>query len=216
MHTNVLLEGDVVRQARVIRHLKHGAHQGIVFRLDRQNEGVFWRDQMSVLEWEEREILYGVNSAHDVRITSSVYNKKKKRWRIKVTVYGEHVDTDLLVSETGLFPSIIVNADDINHNITEMQGVTPDDFLCISDPDAQPWEYFPLMEQSADSEKNPQIPKRLQDYDTVRTSVLEMTTRFPFQLGKQDLEVIGHLFSHSHLQRFSPKSVENEVDRLFI
>jgi hypothetical protein len=216
MHTNVPLEGDVVQQARVIRHLAQGAHQGIVFRLDDQNTGVFWRDQMSVLEWEEREIIYGVNSAHDVRITASVYSKKKQRWRIKVTVHGEHEDTEQPVSETGLFPSIIVNADDITHNITEMQGVASDDFLCISDPDAQPWEYFPLSEPSMNSEKNTQIPKRLLDYDTVRTSVLEMATRFPFRLGKQDIEVVGHLFSHSHLQRFSPKSAENEVDRLFL
>ena len=77
-------EGDVVQQARVLRHLSEGSHQGIVFRLDEKNEGVLWRDQMSVMEWDNREVLMAVNSAHDVEVTSSTYNKPKKRWRIKV------------------------------------------------------------------------------------------------------------------------------------
>ena len=77
-------EGDVIPQARVIKHLLEGKHQGVVFRLDDKNEGVYWRDQMSEQEWLQREMLMAVNSAIDVVVTSSSYNKAKKRWRIKV------------------------------------------------------------------------------------------------------------------------------------
>ena len=77
-------EGDVIPQARVLRHLTEGAHQGIVFRLDEKNEGVLWRDQMSIMEWDNKDILMAVNSAHDVEVTSSTYNKARKSWRIKV------------------------------------------------------------------------------------------------------------------------------------
>ena len=77
-------EGDVYEQARILRHLTQGSHQGIVFRLDDRNEGVLWRDQMSVMEWDNKDVLMAVNSAHDVEVTSSTYDKAKKRWRIKV------------------------------------------------------------------------------------------------------------------------------------
>lgn len=77
-------EGDVIPQARVLRHLTEGAHQGIVFRLDEKNEGVLWRDQMSIMEWDNKDMLMAVNSAHDVEVTSSTYNKARKSWRIKV------------------------------------------------------------------------------------------------------------------------------------
>ena len=77
-------EGDVIKQARILRHLTQGEHQGIVFRLDDKNEAVLWRDQMSVMEWDHKDTLMPVNSAHDVEVTSSTYNKQKKRWRIKV------------------------------------------------------------------------------------------------------------------------------------
>ena len=77
-------EGDVIPQARVLRHLTEGAHQGIVFRLDEKNEGVLWRNQMSIMEWDNKDILMAVNSAHDVEVTSSTYNKARKSWRIKV------------------------------------------------------------------------------------------------------------------------------------
>ncbi|DAC18112.1 MAG TPA: NERD domain-containing protein [Candidatus Poseidoniaceae archaeon] len=77
-------EGDVIPQARVLRHLTEGAHQGIVFRLDEKNEGVLWRDQMSIMEWDNKDMLMAVNSAHDVEVTSSTYNKTRKSWRIKV------------------------------------------------------------------------------------------------------------------------------------
>ena len=53
-------EGDVIKQARILRHLTEGAHQGIVFRLDDKNEGVLWRDQMSVMEWDNRDMLMAV------------------------------------------------------------------------------------------------------------------------------------------------------------
>ena len=82
MHTSVPLEGDIIPQAIVIRHLEQEPHQGIVFRLNRQHEGVFWRDQMSVFEWKERDVLYGVNSSHDVEVTSSVFNKKKQLFQL--------------------------------------------------------------------------------------------------------------------------------------
>ena len=72
------------QQARVLRHLTEGAHQGIVFRLDEKNEGVLWRDQMSIMEWDNKDMLMAVNSAHDVEVTSSTYNKARKSWRIKV------------------------------------------------------------------------------------------------------------------------------------
>ena len=77
-------EGDVIKQARILRHLTEGPHQGIVFRLDDKNEGVLWRDQMSVMEWDNRDMLMAVNSAHDIEVTSSRFDKSKKRWRIKV------------------------------------------------------------------------------------------------------------------------------------
>ncbi|MBF14022.1 MAG: hypothetical protein CMA97_00705 [Euryarchaeota archaeon] len=77
-------EVDVYKQARILRHLTQGTHQGIVFRLDDKNEGVLWRDQMSVMEWDNKDMLMAVNSAHDVEVTSSKYNKAKKRWQIKV------------------------------------------------------------------------------------------------------------------------------------
>ncbi|MEC7168431.1 MAG: nuclease-related domain-containing protein [Candidatus Thermoplasmatota archaeon] len=77
-------EGDVYEQARILRHLTQGSHQGIVFRLDDRNEGVLWRDQMSVMEWDNKDVLMAVNSAHDVEVTSSTFDKAKKRWRIKV------------------------------------------------------------------------------------------------------------------------------------
>lgn len=81
-------EGDVFKQARILRHLTEGSHQGIVFRLNDKNEGVLWRDQMSVMEWDNKDMLLAVNSAHDVEVTSSRFNKKKKRWQIKVKTLG--------------------------------------------------------------------------------------------------------------------------------
>ena len=77
-------EGDIIEQARVIKHLVQGAHQGIVFRLDAKNEGIYWRDQMSIMEWDNKDMLMPVNSAHDVEVTSSRFDKAKKRWKIKV------------------------------------------------------------------------------------------------------------------------------------
>ena len=77
-------EGDIIEQARVINHLVQGAHQGIVFRLDAKNEGIYWRDQMSIMEWDNKDMLMPVNSAHDVEVTSSRFDKAKKRWKIKV------------------------------------------------------------------------------------------------------------------------------------
>lgn len=77
-------EGDVIPQARILRHLTNPPHEGIVFRLDDKNEGVLWRDQMSVMEWENKDMLFPINSARDVEVTSSQYNKKRKSWRIKV------------------------------------------------------------------------------------------------------------------------------------
>lgn len=81
-------EGDVIEQARVIKHLIQGAHQGIVFRLDAKNEGIYWRDQMSVMEWDNKDMLMPENSAHDVEVTSSRFDKSKKRWKIKVKTIG--------------------------------------------------------------------------------------------------------------------------------
>lgn len=218
MHTNVPIEGDVVQQALVIKHLSQGAHQGIVFRLNRQHEGVLWRDQMSVLEWKEREVLYGVNSSHDVEVTSSVFNKKKQRWRIKVNVLGEQVQTEQIVSETGLLPSIIVDVDDISHNIPEVQGIAPDDFLFFEDSEARPWKYFPLSKQGDDSAKNSKIPARLQEYDTIRTSIAEIVARFPLQLWKQDIEVIGQLFCYNRMYQSDAirLSQEDEISGLII
>ncbi|MGB1793417.1 MAG: hypothetical protein ACPHMS_06050, partial [Candidatus Poseidoniaceae archaeon] len=77
-------EGDVIPQARILRHLTNPPHEGIVFRLDDKNEGVLWRDQMSMMEWENKDMLFPINSARDVEVTSSQYNKKRKSWRIKV------------------------------------------------------------------------------------------------------------------------------------
>jgi len=77
-------EGDVINQARILRHLNKAPHEGIVFRLDDKNEGVLWKDQMSVMEWENKDMLFPINSARNVEVTLSRYNKKSKSWRIKV------------------------------------------------------------------------------------------------------------------------------------
>ena len=77
-------EGDIIEQARVIEHLVQAPHEGIIFRLDAKNQGIYWRDQMSIMEWDNKDMLMPVNSAHDVEVTSSRFDKAKKRWKIKV------------------------------------------------------------------------------------------------------------------------------------
>ena len=43
---------------------------------------------MSVMEWDNKDMLMPENSAHDVEVTSSHYDKSKKRWKIKVKTIG--------------------------------------------------------------------------------------------------------------------------------
>ena len=81
--TSAPQEGDIVRQARVIRHLTD-ANEGIVFRLNKKIEGVYWRNKMTEMEWTLKDATMAINSAHDVEITSSRYIKSKKRWQIHV------------------------------------------------------------------------------------------------------------------------------------
>ena len=85
--TSAPQEGDVVRQARVINHLT-GANEGIVFRLNKKITGVYWRNNMTEMEWTLKDSTMAVNSAHDVEITSSKYIKSKKRWQIQVKTIG--------------------------------------------------------------------------------------------------------------------------------
>ena len=79
-------------------------------------------------------------------------------------------------------------------------------------------EILPLSKQDDDSAKNSKIPACLQEYDTIRTSVAEMVARFPLQLWKQDIEVIGQLFCYNRMYQSDAMrlSQEDEISGLII
>ena len=59
VHTSVPLEGDIIyKLLSFVTSSKINPIKGLLFRLNRQHEGVFWRDQIPVFEWKERDVVY--------------------------------------------------------------------------------------------------------------------------------------------------------------
>ncbi|MEC8576624.1 MAG: hypothetical protein VXY68_02770, partial [Candidatus Thermoplasmatota archaeon] len=72
--------GDIVRAATV-----SGIHEqhGIFFTLDRDNSGLYRKQNMEAMEWTMRDGLYRVGEAMDVRVLK-VKRKGKSGWNIEV------------------------------------------------------------------------------------------------------------------------------------
>ena len=72
--------GDIVRAATV-----SGIHEqhGIFFTLDKDNSGLYRKQNMEAMEWTMREGLYRVGEAMDVKVLK-VKRKGKSGWNIEV------------------------------------------------------------------------------------------------------------------------------------
>tara|TARA_B110000459_G_C16557647_1_gene469938 strand:+ start:117 stop:1349 length:1233 start_codon:yes stop_codon:yes gene_type:complete len=71
--------GDTVRDATVSFHHDNG----ILFRLNSKNKGMFFSNKMSNLEWENREMLYPIGTPFAVKIQS--IRKKRNKWEFEVS-----------------------------------------------------------------------------------------------------------------------------------
>jgi hypothetical protein len=61
--------GEFITQAKVIDHLEDGENPGIIFRLNKNETGIYLREKMSTIEWLQRNMAMPIGSAHDLEFS---------------------------------------------------------------------------------------------------------------------------------------------------